>query len=410
LQSQLIDVRDALARGEVRDADGRLLKDRLTEIEQELRQTPALTDQSRAEIDAAASQRARMQAEFIAVESLADRCDSALKDLDQTLENWRRDYLPILDDDRGRKIAADAKAVAQLVTLFEGSFPEERDAHTWRLELEAVTQPIRDAAKQGSEYRVSPEDRVFLESFLTRVDAANRQLRTRKRTMDRLLLDADRQAPAEVTLRDALETHDQQLLIEFATAATEKRVEALRRTVEEQSAAIQQAEEERIAAATRVRVAEIEAARAGLMERKQDIDQQVADARAAAERRQLEADYRRDEAEIKTLLTPFLADSESQPSLGKPDEPRSWIVPGVPFGPTSYGRLLGSGALEETAEGTRRLYYVGGYQLNFRPKGGFPQYSATGLNNDGIAQRVARARELLKKYGPLLVEKGMLQK
>jgi serine/threonine protein kinase len=124
----------------------------------------------------------------------------------------------------------------------------------------------------------------------------------------------------------------------------------------------------------------------------------------------LQAEFLHDREEIENLLAPFLAVSESQPTIGRPDEPNTWLFPAAPLAPISYGRLQASGALADSQDGLHRLYYIGGFKVNFRPKRGFPEYSRENLSHEVVVEKVKRARELLLKYGPIMVKKGMLEK
>jgi hypothetical protein len=410
IQSQLSSVRQSLSREEMNLAEAQTLKDRLTEIEQALSQMPNLTDNVRMELDQMAARRARSRAELVSVGALLTQCDKALERMSELTHTWQSDYSLILQDDRGRRIASDPAALAQVSTVFMEVLPTSDDCNAWLRELAELSRPIRAAVASEADYQVQPSDRTYVEGLLTRVESANQRLAARQGIIERYLALSSQRPVAERTLEQALQTAEQEALAELVVQATEKRVEALRATVEEHSEVIRQAEEERILAATQVRTAELAAEKAGLLQRERELQASLEAAAAAAARRQLEADFKRDEAEIRTLLAPFLADSESQPALGKADDPTSWIIPGVPFGPVSFGRLQGSGALDETDEGRHRLYYFAGYAHNFRPKRGFPEYSRTGLSNQGVARRVDRARELLLKYGPLMVEQRMLQR
>lgn len=212
-----------------------------------------------------------------------------------------------------------------------------------------------------------------------------------------------------MTLSQAIADYEHQVMLDLTAQATEQRRTELQKLIEEQSKTILAAEQKELDANTQVRMAEIEAARVADLERKRQLEESIARALAETQKKQLEAEFRRDEAELRALLTPFLMKSESQPVVGDPDNMRTWFAAGE-YGASSFGRLQGSGCLDETGEGIKRLYYYGGSDNNLRHKGGFPHFTETGLNNPNIVARVSQARELLRKYGPLLVEKGMLQR
>lgn len=410
MRSQMNEVQSALSSGQVIEVEGRTHKDRVTEVEQQLQSLQVLTVETRAGIDAAVAAHSQAQADLIRVQATLHNCETALTELKTSLQTWEQNYVVIFDDDRGRKIASDANAVAKLATLVQEPLPSSSEIASWPLELQQLARPIRDAATKGLEFHVSNDHRTALEQFLTRVNDAKKRLVARQQIIDLLLVQTEAATPSDLTLSQAVVGYEQMLLDDLTSQAVEKRREALQKSIDEQSAAIQQAELARIEAETQVKLAEKEAERLGLTVKKQEIDEQVVEAKTKADRERLEAEFRRDEAEIKGLLTPFLFESESQPTFGNADDPQSWIIPTAPLGPTSFSRLQGSGSLDDTQDGMKRLYYYGGWHMNLRKKGGFPQYSATGLNDSGVRARVSRAQKLLEKYGLLMVEKGMLQR
>lgn len=408
LQGQMSEVRDALNRGDVHDQDGQILKDRLTAIEQQLLALPGLSEQMRAEIDAAASRRAIARAKLIEADALIRRCFTELSEARELEQEWSEYYIAILDDDRGRKIAADQKAVTEISTLLQSPLPTDVDLTSWYLQLNPVAINIQHKVAARSDYQVTSEDQEFLEQFHTRVRDAKTSFLSWESHLDRLLHQTLSASPAELTLREAIAKYQQQLHSEMAQEAEEKRLAELQRVMDEQAAETQRIEEERLKAEAELKRAELEAQRVGLARERQEVEEQIEAAKAQAARRQLEAEFQRDSAEISSLLFPFLdSNGEAQPRYGPINDPRSWHTP-ARLGPISFSSLQASGALADSSEGLLRLYFIGGDSNNLRKKGGFPRYVATGLNDRAVASRVSRARDLLNKYGPLLVERRML--
>lgn len=359
--------------------------------------------------DAVIAARAESRAKLIAAQAIVSECDAALLKLQASIQEWEQRYAAVLDDDRGRRFASDSAAVEKLAAMFQEPLAGNEKLATWTQELNAIADPIRKAAASGDDFQVTDELRTYLQELLTRVTDANLRHASHQKLIDSLILSTQDQPLSAVTLRDAIAAYETRVAEELSVEATRRRKEELQKAIEEQSAAITEAEKRRIEADTQARVVQEEAIRQGVLDQSQELAGKVDAAKAKAAREKLEAEFRRDEAEINSLLTPFLFVSESQPAYGNANEPRSWIIPTAPLGPTSFSRLQGSGCLDDTVEGRKRLYYYAGWHMNLRKKGGFPQYSATGLNDPGVSARVARARELLLKYGPLLVEKGYLQ-
>lgn len=408
LQGQMSEVRDALNRGEVHDQDGQRHKDRLTTIEQQLLSLPGLSEQMRAEIDAAASRRAIARAKLIEADALIRRCFTDLSEARELEQEWSEYYLAILDDDRGRKIATDQSAVAEISTLLQSPLPTDVDLTSWYLQLNPVAINIQHKVAARSDYQVTSEDQEFLEQFHTRVRDAKTSFLSWEAHFDRLLHQSLRASPAEFTLREAIARYQQQLHSEMAQEAEEKRVAELQRVIDEQAAETQRIEEERLKAEAELKRAELEAQRAELARQKQEAEDQVEAARAQAARRRLEAEFQRDSAEINSLLSPFLdSNGEAQPRYGPINDPRSFHTP-ARLAPTSFSSLQAAGALDDSPDGLFRLYVNGGDPRTYRKRRGFPYYVPTGLNDPAITRQVARARELLIKYGPLLVERRML--
>lgn len=402
-------VQDAESPWPVVEVEGRQRKFVPTGVSEQHSAMIPLTVVTQENMDAVVAARAESQAKLIAAQAIVGECDATILKLQASIEEWDRRYASVLDDDRGRRFASDSTAVEKLATMFQQPLVGADKLTTWIQELNAIADPIRKATASGDDFHVTDELRTYLQELLTRVTDADQRHGAHQRLIDSLTLSTQDQPLSAVTLRDAIAAYETRVADELSVDATRRRKEELQKAMEEQSAAITEAEKRRIEADTQARVVEEEARRQGVLGKTQELEGKVDAAKAKAAREKLEAEYRRDEAEITGLLTPFLFVSESQPALGNANDPRSWIIPTAPLGPTSFSRLQGSGCLDDTADGMKRLYYYAGWHMNLRKKGGFPHYSATGLNDPGVNARVTRARELLTKYGPLLVEKGYLQ-
>ena len=129
------------------------------------------------------------------------------------------------------------------------------------------------------------------------------------------------------------------------------------------------------------------------------------EAQQAEQRRKLELDYARELPEIRRLLHPFISDGRVQPIPGG-------FQSGWRMEPMSLSAIASTGALRDTDDGLAELYRVGGHSLNARRGlGGFPSHNPINLaRNPSVRKTVERARELLQKYGDLLVEKGVLSR
>ena len=119
--------------------------------------------------------------------------------------------------------------------------------------------------------------------------------------------------------------------------------------------------------------------------------------------------FRKDESEIKSLLSPFVSDGHIQ--LKGSTDPWSWKKSAF-AGPISISALRQLGALENTTEGLKKLYQFGGAKhrgaAHDRPLGTFPRYSPSDFTKRETLNKIKRAQQLLRDHGRALVESGML--
>ncbi|WP_145210895.1 hypothetical protein [Planctomycetes bacterium TBK1r] len=119
-------------------------------------------------------------------------------------------------------------------------------------------------------------------------------------------------------------------------------------------------------------------------------------------------DYERDLEKIRTHLIAF-----TTPGYVQPESADKLVFRSVKQ-PMSYSALRRIGALDVTNEGRATLLRVGGSksatQRNDRPLGSFPRMnSIEQLRDDkNLKARVDEAQQLLRRYGPLMVEDGLL--
>ena len=119
LQQEMDEIRSVLDQGEVDDSQGQVLKERLADIAYQIQTLSGLSEQAKAEIDAMSSRLAITRAQLLEAQALAARCQEVLSEVNDLDHQWTAEYLPLFDNDRGQKIAADREAVArvQLVVL-----------------------------------------------------------------------------------------------------------------------------------------------------------------------------------------------------------------------------------------------------------------------------------------------------
>jgi DNA repair exonuclease SbcCD ATPase subunit len=409
LQSQLHSVRDSFQKTETDLAEAQAMRARLTQIEEALADLPELVHETKSEIDATTMRTARSRGEFVSTLKLIEDVANELERLAKLTYSWQQDFEPLLEDDRGSRLAGDENAVRDFLTAVSAPLPTVQESLTWTAEFNEASRPLREAAKSGAtDIQTTAEDQAYFEAMLTRVKTGCDALARRQETVELLLTRTSQRPVSGTTLKEAIKNREQNELQRLLAEAEEKRLEALKAAIAQQSLEIEQAEQARIAAETALRVAEKKAQVQGIRTETQRIDNEIDEAAIAAARKKLEAEFARDEPEIQSLLAPFLAESVTHPNLGNPNDPHTWIIRAGDLVPVSFGRLQSSGSLANTHEGRHRLYYFAGSADSIRPKQGFPAYSRTGLNNPAIVARITRAQDLLIKYGPLMVERGLL--
>lgn len=118
-------------------------------------------------------------------------------------------------------------------------------------------------------------------------------------------------------------------------------------------------------------------------------------------------DYQRESDRIRTDLVAFITPGYAQPKSA------DQIVHQKTKQPVSYSALTRVGALENSEKGLAILLRIGGSksatQRNDRPLGSFPRLNSIAeLRKPSVRGRVKEAQRLLRDYGPILVEDGLL--
>ncbi len=118
-------------------------------------------------------------------------------------------------------------------------------------------------------------------------------------------------------------------------------------------------------------------------------------------------DFQKEFDRIRTDLVAFITPGYAQP------ESADQIVHKRTKQPVSYSALRRVGALEDSEKGLAILLRIGGSksatQRNDRPLGSFPRMNSIAeLRKPSVRIRVKEAQRLLRDYGPILVEDGLL--
>ncbi len=121
-------------------------------------------------------------------------------------------------------------------------------------------------------------------------------------------------------------------------------------------------------------------------------------AKTEAEKQRLKAEFDLVRGDVNTYLSPFIS------------EGREFRGNNAGKGPVSYAAIVASGGLHDSGRGLAQLGVMG--TRSRRPLGGFPDGVAIqwlgSPDAKGTEMFLEKAQELLRKYGKLMVEEGIL--
>jgi DNA repair exonuclease SbcCD ATPase subunit len=202
----------------------------------------------------------------------------------------------------------------------------------------------------------------------------------------------EKQAEAVEQVRQEYETKLAQMAAETERILQEARLQKL---LKDREAALEEARKEAEFAAKQAeeRIARME----------QEAAAELAAQKRKREKEQLEKDFSADRARIERILAPFL-----NPGKSVPGPPNQWGRQAEPK-PMSFSVIEGRGALENSEAGYQAFMWLAGSTENDRNNGSYPTYIG-GTVNRSLLDSILEAQQLLRKYGPLLVEKELLLK
>jgi hypothetical protein len=336
------------------------------------------------------------------------RMEASLDEYGKEFDKWQTTVGALENDELGRRVASDPELVEQYLALQSEYKPDPLFADLKQSEIDNLRIPLEKAAASpikanrpgaGLEHRILTTQEG-IEKALLRIRSRNAQFdaiisRAPSRVLDSTPLLPDAVKNLENALSDAqnerIAEEVRKIREEFdAKLTTEKAAtERIKRQKE-----LDQQEYER-------RLAELEqkTSQGQLNENLQAVTDKK---KEEAARRALERAYQHDLPEIKSLLKPFITDGRTQP-----DKTRFELSADV--GPVSLGKLQGAQVLHRTPDAQRLLWSMTtANRTNDRDLGAFPAYFGGEQDWRNKQPAVARAQELLIKYGELMVEKEML--
>jgi hypothetical protein len=318
--------------------------------------------------------------------TIASEGVEALQAADRWVEEaslWRDQIEPLRTDERGRRVAAQARLVDQISALLAEDRPILERATAAQSSLQGLLEPLQKAVDNSSDYSaVDPAVSSEIQRLRTKAREQGERLHKQRVQVEAIVRQAEGLAPSDVTLADAMTRREQEIAATEAAALADRLSTARREAAEAKATA----EEEAIRMAG---------------------EQQAADIRAQALHEKLIA--RAKSPDVERYLGTFLAEGYFQPVgryLSVSYERTAEKTP------VSWKRLETCGALDPSVEGLRTLALIASPGLS--PPGKWHdrpawQFDLSKFNWSASDQEfIQKAQDLLRELGPTLVELKML--
>ena len=301
----------------------------------------------------------------------------------------------LLTSEAGSKIGSDREQVAKFIGIQEaisGLSATDAASDGFVKDMTAFLERIK-VAKETS-YAPKPFVLQQARQILERHATKSSEIRRYSAALKNLISASSEQSPGSMLETAILDQQKQEAneLAEYLAGVRQK-------SNDEKKERLAAAEQQRIKAEADLEVAKIEA-------RRQESDARRLVLVAEAERKKLETEFTAAESEVRTYLSSLIADGRTNRGAAT----------GV--GPVSYSDVVGSGALVAGNDGIIAMSKWCGSNgrgwsgLNPRAKDSkvliLNDFLLRQANSESSVQFVEKAQELLKKFGPLMVEKGML--
>jgi hypothetical protein len=328
--------------------------------------------------------------------------------------NTRPDLL--LTNDDGKRIAADPELVGRFMTTCEELCTTETDLAGYESRLERIMTPVTRAYKnEDAGFELTESWSADLEELEKEVDEAFKRFDEQRLDISAILKHAPEQAPEDaLTLLDAINSERERRRDEKAKVIVETlREERLKHA---QMIANAKAEAERLVAEANAKVERTlgEQTARNITEEAENIARRERDRirqrQEELAREQLEQEFERDKRQIQTFLGVLMI-----PGYRQPGRQGSYTT-STEKGPVSLSALKAAGALSPDIHGIAAFTLA--VERQDRPHSGWPRLKVSsdrlvqaglGIYPVGPDQEfVQNAQDLLKKYGELMVEKGML--
>jgi len=358
------------------------------------------------------------------------RTRADLDSLRMELAAWNALLLDPIEHDPGQGIPADEAGMAVFVGLQETRAQRkqqlEADLRGWQQQVDLRLQSVDDATDKDIEVR--PEYVTQLEQIDAKVVDAVAELRNDQSTIHALFVSSPKAPPGSVTptLEEAIAACQKKRAAEraaFAKAASRQAEEAYRKRLAEQTAQYQEKLAElRLANEHRMNELKLKKEQADAEIAAQKKRDAIADAKRAESQRIIERDARIKKEDLEKNKAKLVREFEREYPLV-----RDWFIPMTSAGymqpmrenfsyfkrttvkgPVSLRAIKSEGFLRNTVEDQKAFHAsfssIHSSQHNDRPLGAFPRAAA----GNAALHTIAKIQEFLRKYGAIMVEKGLL--
>ncbi len=365
-----------------------------------------------AELQQAKLQRIQEQA---ANKTIVDQRLSELDDAEQKLQDLRSEIKTYLSTEAdlhngplGRRIATNPDALRQYRALAPDTKPDALLPDKLKARLDVLRQPLlQSVAANTKSFKLAPMFEQTLHDIQVQISDTLVEVRTRNAQLQAIIAQApSTPAPDALSLDAALEKLEQEETIK----QNKRVVEEVAKVREEftRKLAEQIAETERLKKQLDLEIDKRKRELA-LQEKQQAIQDLATKEQIGKKQHEMKAarekllrDFAHDLSEIKSLLKPFITPGRFQPN-------GHILQLSTKTEPISLSKLNGAGVLAPTVLAQQKLWgLISANRADERPLGAFPPYVGGYQNWVNTQQTIARAQELLIKYGELMVEKGML--
>lgn len=351
--------------------------------------------------------------------SLSAQARSAERDLGQLrklYDEWAVLEAALLHGEAGSRIVGSARHFPLVMDLWQRERPSTEQLDQWEQQLAALAEPITNTSAEQATIAITDEHSQLLSDLGQQLSSTLKDFSQQKLLLESLQKETSGLKAANLSLAEAMANeHAQRERAEFERLAAAR--QSARQAVEQEHAArIAAVERELLEAKTKREEQRILAEKSreevlAAMELKQITEEQrvqemqrkarIAGLTEEAKREeddlrwaQLEREMDRDMNEIKGLLTAFTSPGFAYRSDGTK-------------GPVPFTVIKSASGLEATRKGLQNLFFIA-VGNNDRPRGGLPPGVGGQIVQETPVAPIERAQELLKKYGELMVRKGML--